>query len=69
MLINASFLAYKPQQIAAVSLLLGMRMKQLKNSSLANENLANADSLEAAKATWNSSIESLTGLEFERDLR
>ena len=27
MLINASFLAYKPQQIAAASLLLSMRMK------------------------------------------
>ena len=27
MLINASFLPYKPQQIAAASLLLGMRMK------------------------------------------
>ena len=46
-----------------------MRMKQLKNSNLANENLADFDGLEAAKVNWNSSIENLTGLDFERDLR
>ena len=69
MLINASFLAYRPAQIAAASLLLGMRMKQLKDSNLLDENLVDHEGLEAAKDVWNKTIEGITGLDYDKDVK
>lgn len=45
MIINASFLFYKPSQIAAASILLALRMSNLKDTDFTDIKLANEESL------------------------
>ena len=53
MLINASFLDYKPSQLAAASLLLAVRINHMKDTELTNELLTSSDSVIAAITVWN----------------
>ena len=69
MLVNASFLKYKPSKIAATSLILHKRINQLKDENLTNERLVDEESLAAVKDIWNPAIQELTGLDYEIDLK
>ena len=66
MILNGRFLEFKPSQIAASSLILGILTNyEFENGTV----LSDRNSLTEAEHVWNRNVEEMTGLRFSDDIK